>query len=128
MLQSLQAVLSLFFQPLTPTGDVTLGSNVVTNVSSTAGISPFWNISGTGIAGGSTISGFDATTITMSLAATLTGTAVPLSIKPTLKDSIYIGGNLTNNGIFDMSLGSSTTVCNVIFNNTTGNQTISGIH
>jgi hypothetical protein len=111
---------------LTPTGDVTAASNVVTNVSSTAGISTFWNISGTGIAAGSTISGFDATTITMSLAATLTGTAVPLTIRPTLKDSIYIGGNLTNNGKFDMSLGSSTTVCNVIFNNTTGNQTISG--
>ena len=36
---------------LTPTGDVTALSNVVTNVSSTAGISTFWNISGTGIAG-----------------------------------------------------------------------------
>ena len=61
----------------------------------------------------------------MSLPATASGTAVPLSIKPTLADSLVIGGNLTNNGIFDMSLGSSSTVCNVKFNKA-GEQTISG--
>ena len=105
---------------------MTAASNVVTNVSSTAGVVALWNISGTGIAAGSTISSFTANSITMSLAATATGTAVPLSIKPTLKDSIYIGGNLTNNGTFDMSLGSATTICNVIFNKTTGDQTITG--
>lgn len=116
----------IVFPALTPTGDVTAASNVVTNVSSTAGIAALWNISGAGIAGGSTVSSFTANTITMSLPATATGTAVPLSISPAVRDSIYIGGNLTNNGILDLSLGTSTTICNVVFNNTTGNQTISG--
>ena len=116
----------IVFQPLTPTGDVTATSNVVANVSSTAGVVALWNISGTGIASGSTISSFDASTITMSLAATVTGITVPLTIKPTLTNTLSIGGNLTNNGTFDMSLGSTTTVCNVTFNNTTGNQTING--
>ena len=116
----------LVFNALTPTGDVTAASNVITNVSSTTGVVALWNISGTGIAAGSTISGFNATTITMSLAATATGTAVPLSIKPTLADSLVIGGNLINNGTFDMSLGSSSTVCNVKFNKA-GDQTITGL-
>ena len=106
----------LVFNALTPTGDVTSGSNNITNVSSTAGIVALWNISGTGIAGGSTVSSFTSNSILMSLPATATGTAVPLSIKPTLADSLVIGGNLTNNGTFDMSLGSSSTVCNVKFN------------
>jgi hypothetical protein len=112
------------FQPLTPTGDITSGSNVITNVSSTAGIVAMWNISGTGLSG-ATVSLFDATTITISVAATLSGTAVPLSIKPTLTNTLSIGGDLTNNGKFDMSLGSSTTVCNVTFTKA-GDQTVSG--
>ncbi len=116
----------IVFPALTPTGDVTSASNVVTNVSSTAGVAALWNISGTGIAGGSTISSFTANSITMSLPATATGVAVPLTLSPVVKDSIYIGGNLTNNGTFDMSLATSATICNVIFNKTTGDQTISG--
>ncbi|HAP36268.1 MAG TPA: hypothetical protein DCQ28_10120, partial [Bacteroidetes bacterium] len=116
----------IVYPALTPTGDVTAASNVVTNVSSTAGVAAIWNISGTGIAGGSTISSFTANSITMSLPATATGVAVPLTLSPPVKDSIYVGGNFTNNGTFDMSLGTSGTICNVIFNKTTGDQTISG--
>ena len=118
-------VLSLSFQALTPTGDLTLGSGVVTNVSSTAGVGAGWNISGTGVAAAATVLGFDATTITMSAVATATGTGVVLSIKPTLTNTFSIGGDLTNNGTFDMSLGSASTVCNVTFNKV-GTQTISG--
>ncbi len=114
----------IVFQALTPTGDITSGSNVITNVSSTAGIAALWNISGTGLSG-ATVSLFDATTITISVAATISGTAVPLSIKPTLTNTLSIGGNLTNNGKFDMSLGSSTTVCNVTFTKA-GDQTLNG--
>lgn len=39
--------------------------------------------------------------------------------------AMNIGGNLTNNGVFDMSRGGTTLVCNVSFNKN-GNQTISG--
>jgi hydroxyethylthiazole kinase-like sugar kinase family protein len=112
--------------PVNATGDVTAASNVITNVSSTAGIAALWNITGTGIAAGSTVSAFTANSVTMSLAATATGTAVPLMFSPAVKDSIYIGGNVTNNGVFDMSLGTSGTICNVIFNKTNGDQTVSG--
>ncbi len=69
----------IVFQALTPTGDITSGSNVITNVSSTAGVVALWNIAGTGLSG-ATVSSFDATTITISVLATLSGTAVPLSI------------------------------------------------
>ncbi len=108
------------------TGDVTAASNVISNVSSTAGIAALWSVSGTGIPAGTTVSAFTANTVTMSLAATLTGIAVPLTFSPAIKDSIYIGGNFTNNGVFDMSLGTSGTICNVIFNKTNGDQTVSG--
>ncbi|MFZ4622454.1 MAG: hypothetical protein ACOYNS_17960, partial [Bacteroidota bacterium] len=108
------------------TGDVTAASNVIANVSSTAGIAALWSISGTGIPTGTTVSAFTANSVTMSVAATATGLAVPLTFSPVIKDSIYIGGNFTNNGLFDMSLGTSGTICNVIFNKTNGDQTVSG--
>lgn len=40
-------------------------------------------------------------------------------------NTLAIGGHITNNGTFDMSRGSSTTVCNVTFNGT-GEQDLSG--
>jgi hypothetical protein len=116
---------SLVFVTLAPTGDLTNTSNIISNVSSTAGVAIGMNISGTGIPGGATVSAFDATSITLSAAATATNTGVTLAIKPTVTQTLAIGGNILNNGTFDMSLGSSTTVCNVTFNNTGGDQTIS---
>lgn len=112
----------------TPTGDVTSGSAIIANVSSTAGLANGMTITGTGIPAATTISAFDATTITLSANATATGTAVPLTINSvTITNTIAIGGNLTNNGVFDMSMGTSTSVCNATFNKVaTSDQIISG--
>lgn len=57
------------------TGSATLGSNVITvTAGSTIGMSVGDLVTGTGIATGSTITAVDATSITLSLAATSTGT------------------------------------------------------
>jgi len=43
----------------------------------------------------------------------------------TFTNTLSIGGNLVNNGTFDMSLGTTTTICNVTFTKA-GDQTING--
>ena len=82
---------------------------------------------------GATVASVTANSIVLAAGApTIAGTGVPLTIQlPAITQTLTIGGNLINNGTFDMSkatstANSSTTVCNVIFNNTTGDQTISG--
>jgi hypothetical protein len=122
---SVGGTFNVYNNTLTPTGDVTLGSFTVSNVSSTTGVVSGMNISGIGIPGGTLVTTVGATDIGMNFAGTATGTGILLTIKPTLTDSLVIGGDLTNNGIFDMSLGGSTTVCNVTFTKV-GDQTISG--
>ncbi len=126
--------LSTDFTAFTPTGDLTLSSLTIANVSSTAGI-----VAGMSVAGnnyqmtGATVASVTSNTIVLAAGApTIAGTGVPLTIQiPAIAQALTIGGNLINNGTFDMSkatstTNSSTTVCNVTFNNTTGDQTISG--
>ena len=116
-------------QPLlTPTGDVTLGSTTIANVSSTAGVVIGVSITGTGIPASATVTGFDATTISISSAATAAGTSVTLTLGAAT-NTLSIGGNVTNNGTIDMSrlVGfSASAVCNITFNNTTSDQFITG--
>ena len=126
--------LSTDFTAITPTGDLTIGSLTITNVSSTTGI-----IAGMTVAGnnyqmsGATVASVTTNTIVLVAGApTIAGTGVPLTIQlPAITQNMTIGGNLINNGTFDMSkatstANASTTVCNVTFNSTTGDQTISG--
>jgi len=126
--------LSTDFTALTPTGDLTNGNLTITNVSSTTGI-----VAGMLVAGnnynmsGATVASVTSNTIVLAGGApTVAGTSVPLTIQlPAITQTLTIGGNLTNNGTFDMSkatstANASTTACNVTFNNTTGDQTISG--
>ncbi len=109
---------------ITTTGNTTALSATIAGVASTAGLINGMNISGIGIPSGTTIAAFDATTITLSLPSTATGTAVALTIG--FNHALSLGGNLTNNGTLDLSLGMSAGVCNVTFNNQAGNQTVSG--
>lgn len=60
------------------TGNLTSGSNTITNVSSTIGITSGQAISGVGIPSGTTVTGVTGTTITMSQSATATGSTVRL--------------------------------------------------
>lgn len=106
------------------TGSTTSASTVITGVASTAGLAVGMNISGTGIPAGSKITAFDASTITISLAATVTGTGV--AIAAGYDNALVLGGNLVNNGTFDLSYGYGAGVCNTTLNNKTGDQSISG--
>ena len=123
------------FNALTPTGDLVASNTTISNVSSTAGIVVGMTIGGNNFnfPANTTVSSFTANTIVVSAAPTVAGTTVPLTIQlfPAITQTLTIGGNLINNGTFDMSKGvstvnTSTTVCNVTFNNTSGDQTISG--
>jgi len=76
-----------------PTGLTTLGSPILTAVSSLAGVITGQPISGTGIATGATIVSSTGSTITMSANATVTGTVnVNLTIPTT--QAIYSGGQV----------------------------------
>ncbi len=112
--------------PITTTGDLGALATSITNVASTAGVVNGMNIGTlTGIAAGTTIASFTAATITLSLASTNT-TALPGAVLNIgYDDSLSIGGNLVNNGTFDMSRGNTAGVCQVVFTKA-GDQTISG--
>jgi hypothetical protein len=63
----------------TSSGNITAGSNVITNIPSTAILQVNWAVSGTGIPGGSRISSVDTTSqihITANATATMTGDAI----------------------------------------------------
>ncbi len=62
------------------TGDRTTGSDVLTNVSSTVGVTIGSPITGTGIPVGTTVVGFTANTIIISNVATSTGTAAQFNL------------------------------------------------
>jgi hypothetical protein len=106
------------------TGNTTSGSTTITGVASTAGLVAGMSIGGVGIPAGTTVTSFDASTVTISVAATATSTA-PVVLSMGYDNTLSIGGNVTNNGTFDMSLDNSAGVCNVTFNKA-GDQTISG--
>jgi hypothetical protein len=111
---------------ISTTGDMGALSTSITNVASTAGVVNGMNIGTlTGIAAGTTVSAFTANSITLSLASTNTIALVGAILTIGYDDTLSIGGNLTNNGTFDMSRGSTAGVCNVIFTKA-GDQTISG--
>ncbi len=113
----------------TPTGDITTGSAIVANVSSTVGVAVGMSISGTGIPALTTVTAFDATSITMSASATATTVGLSLTVGWATTNTLALTGNLTNNGTLDLSqlVGfAAISVCNVTFNNTTGDQIISG--
>ncbi len=107
---------------VTATGN-TNTSTSITGVSSTVGLVVGMNIGGTGIPAGAKITAFDATTITISLAAT--STAVGVALSAGYDNELSIGGNITNNGTFDMSRGEAVGVCYVNFTKA-GDQTIGG--
>lgn len=115
-----------FVTGLITTGDLTITSTTIANVASTVGILVGMSISGTGIPAATTVTAFDASTITLSAAATASGTGVTLTIgAAAATNTLSIAGNITNNGTFDMSQGGSTLICNVTFTKA-GDQTISG--
>ncbi|MCK4983290.1 MAG: collagen-like protein, partial [Victivallaceae bacterium] len=67
---------------ITPTGDTTSGSAVITNISSTTGLAAGMLVTGTGIAADSAIVSIDSgTQITLSENATATGTTITLTCK-----------------------------------------------
>jgi hypothetical protein len=112
--------------PISTTGDLAVTSTSITNVASTAGVVAGMNIgTATGIAAGTTVASFTANTITLSIASTnavaLTGAVFNMGYD----DTLSVGGNLTNNGTFDMSRGNTAGICHVTFNKA-GDQTISG--
>ncbi|MCX6136400.1 MAG: T9SS type A sorting domain-containing protein [Ignavibacteriales bacterium] len=113
--------------PISTTGDLGLPvSTTITNVASTAGLVVGMNIGTlTGIPGYATISAFTANTITLSTTTTNTAALVGAILTIGYDDSLSIGGNLTNNGTFDMSRGNTAAVCQSVFTKA-GDQTISG--
>jgi hypothetical protein len=112
--------------PITTTGDLGVTSTSITNVASTTGIVVGMNIgTATGIAAGTTVAAFTANTITLSLASTNTVALPGAVLNMGYDDTLSVGGNLTNNGTFDMSRGNTAGVCHVIFNKA-GDQTLSG--
>ena len=76
----------------TATGDVTLGSNIITNVSSMSGVAPGIVIAGPGIPVGTLIQSNTLTTITMSDVATLTTVGAAL----TYSENLNLGGVITS--------------------------------
>lgn len=73
------------------TGNLTLGSNIVTNVPSMSGVAPGIVIAGPGIPVGTLVQGNTLTTITMSAVATATQIAAPI----TLSENLNLGGVIT---------------------------------
>lgn len=73
------------------TGDITLGSNVITNVASMSGVAPGIVIAGPGIPPGTLVQGNSPTTITMSAVATSTTVGAAI----TLSENLNLGGVLT---------------------------------
>lgn len=65
---------------ITPTGNTTNGSSVITSVSSISGLAIGMSVSGTGIPGNSYVTSFNGTTITINNNASATGTGVTLTI------------------------------------------------
>lgn len=115
-----------FVTGLQATGDISTSSTTIVNVSSTVGVAVGMTITGTGIPTSTTVTAFDANTITLSAAATATTSALALTIGGAVAtNTMSITGNIINNGTFDMSLNSSTMICNVTFSGT-GEQDISG--
>jgi hypothetical protein len=112
--------------PISTTGDLGVTSTSITNVASTSGVVVGMNIgTTTGIAAGTTVASFTANTITLSLASTNTVATASAVLIMGYDDTLSIGGNLTNNGTFDMSRGNAAGICHVTFTKA-GDQTISG--
>jgi hypothetical protein len=112
--------------PITTTGDLAATSTSITNVASTAGVVAGMNIgTATGLAAGTTIASFTANTITLSVASTNTTALTGAVFNMGFDDTLSVGGNLINNGTFDMSRGNAAGICHVTFNKA-GDQTISG--
>ncbi|MEI7861694.1 MAG: hypothetical protein WCJ21_03655, partial [Planctomycetota bacterium] len=94
--------IALVFSALSITGNVTITSPVVTNLTSTSALAPGMFVSGFGIAAGSTIKSVDsATQITLSAPATATGTGSTLTftvgpITGTTQSSSAVVINLTS--------------------------------
>jgi hypothetical protein len=112
--------------PISATGDLGATSTSITNVTSTTGVVIGMNIgTATGIAAGTTVTAFTANTITLSIASTNTVALPGVVLTMGYDDTLSVGGNLTNNGTFDMSRGNAAGVCHVIFTKA-GDQTLSG--
>lgn len=76
----------------TTTGDITLGSNVITNVASMSGVAPGVIIAGPGIPVGTLVQSNTATTITMATVATATQVGATI----TLSENLNLGGVITS--------------------------------
>jgi len=112
--------------PISTTGDLAATSTSVTNAATSAGVVAGMNIGTlTGLATGTTIASFTANTITLSLASTNTVALTGAVFNIGYDDTLFVGGNLTNNGTFDMSRGNAAGICHVTFNKA-GDQTITG--
>jgi len=74
------------------TGNLALGSNIVTNVPSMSGVAPGIIIAGPGIPVGTTVVSNTATTITMSDVASATQVAAPI----TLSENLNLGGVISS--------------------------------
>lgn len=74
------------------TGDITSGSNVVTNVASMSGVAPGIVIAGPGIPVGTLVQSNTPTTITMSAVATATNVGAAI----TLSENLNLGGVITS--------------------------------
>ena len=112
--------------PLSTTGDLGVTSTSITNVASTTGVVVGMNIgTATGIAAGTTVAAFTANTITLSVASTNTAALPGVVLTLGYDDTLYVGGNLTNTGTFDMSRGNAAGICHVTFNKA-GDQTLTG--
>ena len=72
------------------TATTTIGSNILSAASNTAGIYPGAQISGTGIPSGSVVQSVNLTTITISNAATATGTLIALTIQNVVSQAAEI--------------------------------------
>jgi hypothetical protein len=110
---------------ISTTGDVAIGATSVTNVASTAGMVNGMNIGGLGISVGTTVTAFTANTITLSATQTNTTAYPGTIINFGYDDTLFVGGNLTNNGTFDLSRGNTAGICHVTFNKA-GDQTLTG--
>lgn len=75
---------------VTPDGDTTSGSKILTNLTSTAGVHIGATLSGTGIAAGSVVTAFDAVSITMSLNATSTNTSEVITVQNVVSQAAEI--------------------------------------
>lgn len=81
------------FTPITTTGTASSGSTTLTVASATGIVVPM-NISGAGIASGTTVAGISGTTITLSAATTAALSSTPVSFTPgNTADLIAIGNN-----------------------------------